>query len=473
MQTRSPALKREGIKMKKGRFWVLLLCALAVALELSPVVTASPFTGSSGSGKAAESPATVAMISQTDGAHVRYMNGDDQGLFQPEKALTRGELAQILYGIVADRPAVRPVLQDVPGDAWYAPAAETVIGLGLMTDDYGMFRPGDPATRAECAYALSRLLPGDAPLVDVFPDVWPGYWAYQDICRTVAQGLFYGDGTGNFRPDDSLRRCEAAAVFNRLLGRSPDIGTLAAWDGLRTFPDVPGSHWAYGEIMEATVTHRYTVDGSGERWLPAEGEAPAVAVTPPPSEAAGRPNGPQRIDGHLYWVSDGTFIRNQNMGGFYFNENGWYTTGDEELDGMLNELVDRLTTESMSRDEKLRALYNYVRDNFTYLKRPLIETGQTGWHAEYAKYFLTNGKGNCYNFSATYCLLCQELGLPAYTVVGSVLNSPHGWVEIVLDGEVYMFDTQLEWRYLHQYKKTGYDLFKMSPSKTPFQYTRS
>ena len=95
-----------------------------------------------------------------------------------------------------------------------------------MTDDYGMFRPGDPATRAECAYALSRLLPGDAPLVDVFPDVWPGYWAYQDICRTVAQGLFYGDGTGNFRPDDSLRRCEAAAVFNRLLGRSPDIGTV-------------------------------------------------------------------------------------------------------------------------------------------------------------------------------------------------------------------------------------------------------
>lgn len=459
--------------MKKRKSWIFLPCALAIALGLAPIVLASQFTGSDGSGnEAAESPAAVAMISQEAGAHVKYMNGDSQGLFQPEKALTRGELAQVLYEIVADRPAVRPVFADVPRDAWYAPAVEVAAGLGLMTDDYGIFRPGDPATRAECAYALSQLLPGDAPLVDVFPDVWPGYWAYQAICRTAGQGLFYGDGAGNFRPNDSLRRCEAVAVFNRLLGRSPDIGTLAAREGLCAFPDVPSSHWAYGEIMEATVTHRYTVDGSGgESWLSAEGEAPAVVVTPPPSEAAGLPDGPQRIDGHLYWVSGGTFIRNQNMSGLYFNENGWYTTGDEELDGLLNELVDRLTTESMTRDEKLRTLFNYVRDNFTYLKRPLIEKGQTGWEAEYALFFLKNGKGNCYSFSATYCLLCQELGLPAYCVVGRALNSPHGWVEIELDGSTYIFDTQLAWRYLHDWGKSGYDFFKIPITNTPVKYT--
>ena len=51
-------------------------------------------------------------------------------------------------------------------------------------------------------------------------------------------------------------------------------------------------------------------------------------------------------------------------------------------------------------------------------------------------------------------------------------NSPHGWVEINLDGTTYMFDTQLEWRYLHDYGQGGYDLFMMLPSRTPFVYLR-
>ena len=127
---------------------------------------------------------------------------------------------------------------------------------------------------------------------------------------------------------------------------------------------------------------------------------------------------------------------------------------------------------SWTRDEKLEALFNYVRDNYTYLKRPLISKGQTGWEPEYALYFLQNGKGNCYSFSAAYCLLCRELGLPAYTVVGSALNSPHGWVEIVLDGSPYIFDPQLAWRYLHDWDRSGYSFFKQPAGNTTVQYTR-
>ena len=65
-----------------------------------------------------------------------------------------------------------------------------------------------------------------------------------------------------------------------------------------------------------------------------------------------------------------------------------------------------------------------------------MSKGQTGWEAAYAEEFLNLGRGNCYSFSATYCLLARELGLPAYTVVGGLgaSNSPHGWVEMELDG---------------------------------------
>ena len=128
----------------------------------------------------------------------------------------------------------------------------------------------------------------------------------------------------------------------------------------------------------------------------------------------------------------------------------------------------------MARDEKLRALYNYVRDNFTYLKRPLVDKDQTGWEPEYASAFLSMGKGNCFSFSALFCLLAREVGQPAYPVVGKLGKnaSPHGWVEMALDGAVYMFDPQLEWRYLHDYGKSGYDLFKVLPQDARFIYAR-
>ena len=404
----------------------------------------------------------IVLAPQEHGSHTPYMNGYAQGLFRPERALTRAELAKMLYEVVENRQPLGFLLSDVPDNAWYTPAVETVVALGLMQESAGTFRPDDPATRAECAYALSMLLPGSGETSPSagFPDVLPGHWAYDANCRTAAHGLFQGDDTGNFRPEAGLKRCEAVKVFNVLLGRSPDRQTLSTKAGLPAFADVPRTHWAYYDIMEAAVEHQYSTTASGETW------------THVATEAEGLPNGPVRMDGRLRWVVDGAFARNSTMGGLYFDANGYYTTGDAELDVTLNALVEKLTTATMTRDEKLRALYNYCRDNFTYLKRSLIEKGQTGWEPGRAKFFLANGKGNCYDFSATYCLLCRELGLPAYTVVGRVLNGPHGWVEIQLDGQVYMFDPQLEWRYRHQYKRPEYNLFKMSPNNTPFVYSR-
>lgn len=467
--------------MKKRKLGIILSCGILAALALTLTAAASQFTwdrpeegiAPGVTARAAEPGRTAAvmMIPQTQGVHLKYMNGDEQGLFQPEKALTRGELAQILYEITVDRPAAAPGFLDVPGDAWYAQAAQAAVGLGLMTDDLGYFRPSDPATRAECACALSQLLPYDAPLVDAFTDVWPGYWAYQAICRTAGQGLFYGDGTGEFRPNDSLSRCEAVTVFNRLLGRSPDLQTLSVRTDLYAFPDVPRGHWAYGEVMEAAVTHQYagTATGAAERWTSAVAEAPAAAqpvADGPRKDAEGLPDGPQRIDGHLCWVVDGVFTKSCKMDGLAFDENGWYTTGDAELDEMLNSVVNELVDESMTRDEQLRVLYDYVVKNYTYLARPLVSKGAKGWEPEYAKFFLKNGKGNCFSYAAAYCLLCQELGLPAYTVVGTSGGSAHGWVEIFLDGNTYMFDPELQWYYNNKTSK-NFNLFKMLPARVP------
>lgn len=484
--------------MKQRKMGRLAAWVAMIALALTLPAAASSYWGDGGDQPAPdwadsvsglERTAPVMLIPQKDGEHASYMNGTGQGRFQPGRVVTRAELAQMLNAVVMDFPESVPTYSDVAWEAWYAPAVERVTGLGLMTGTEDRFRPGDPATRAECAAALALLIPYDAAGSGSFPDVGPDHWACEAISRTAGQGLMCGDERGNFRPDDSLLRCEAAVVFNRLLGREPDMWAIKNLSGVQYFSDVSPDHWAYGEIVEATVSHRWTsnMDGS-EGWVSAEVPSDAVPISTPdpvfdpipdpepaPSggpSAAGLSDGAHRIDGRLYWVRGGEFVRDETVNALYFDENGCYTTGNADLDEQLNAIIEELTDDSMTRDQKLEALFNYCRDNFRYLKRPLISKDQTGWELDYALYFLQNGKGNCYNFSAAYCLLCRELGLPAYTVVGRALDSPHGWVECELDGTTYIFDPQLAWRYLHDWGKPDYNFFMQPADKTTVKYSR-
>ena len=126
----------------------------------------------------------------------------------------------------------------------------------------------------------------------------------------------------------------------------------------------------------------------------------------------------------------------------------------------------------MTRDQKLRALYNYVRDNFTYLSRKHLQKGADGWQVSYATQFFNTRKGNCYSFSSALCFLYREIGMPAYTYIGEAgiySLADHCWVEIPLDGQTYIFDTQLEHRYRYD---NGWDwsLFMITVENAPLMY---
>lgn len=405
-----------------------------------------------------KSPSTLTIKT---GAHTKYMSGVNDGLFHPSQPLTRAEMAQMLYNIVAERPNTGTSFSDVPSTAWYAPAVSAMAGLGVL-EGYsdGSFRPTQAITRAESAAALAQLIP-TGQSAKTFRDVPAGHPSYDAISAVGGYGLFNGDDNGNFNPSADFQRAEAAVVFNKLLGRVPDSSAIYS-RSLRYFPDVPTSHWAYGQIMEASTSHGHTPTSYGELWRDIQTEPVPLA------------DGFYRILGRLYCVSGGQFLRSTTLDCFTFDNEGRYTTGDAELDDKLNSLVEKYTNDSMTRDQKLRALYNYCRDNFSYLKRPLVAAGATDWEPEYAAGFLSMKKGNCYSFSSLYCLLARNVGQPAYTVVGGLGKkaSPHGWVEIRLDGTVYLFDPQLEWRYVHDYGRKSHNLFKVLEKNAPHVYTK-
>lgn len=434
--------------MKRNHVLVALLAALLL------------FQAGSVGMAAEESHAPLRLNTQS---HAAFMSGREDGLFHPDDALTRAEAAQIVYALLADPPQEAASYTDVAASDWYSHPVGVLGRQGLLRpDDSGCIRPNAVITRAEFAWMLSAFLPTGLQ-GELFSDVPADYWAADAITAVSMFGVFSGYEDGTFRPEDKLTRAEAASVLDRLLGRTADLAALDAAGTVSIFPDVPPDFWAYGPIMEAAVSHVYAAGADGqETW---------AQVTPRPTVLA---EGFHTIGGRLYRVQDGVILRSATVDAFTFDAAGRYTTGSESLDQRLMEIVAETTNGSMTRNQKLRALYNYVRDNYTYLKRPLVDKDAAGWENDYAEEFFRTGRGNCFSYSAAFCLLARQLGLPARTVVGKLGTrtvQDHGWVEIPLDGKTYLFDTELEWSYLNKYKQAR-DLFMVDPDNAPFTYSR-
>lgn len=396
--------------------------------------------------------------------HIKYMDGYSDGLFHPNDNLTKGQVAQILYNLLLEKPAATRTFSDVPETSAFYQAACAMAELDIMSaDSNGNFYPNETMSRAYFAVILTNFISApDGEISKTFPDVPESHWAYNAINTVVYWGYFSGDANGNFRPSDPLTRAAAAAVFNRVLNRQPDESTILSASNIRIFPDVTHYHWAYYHIMEATAAHTYTIDESGaEHW---------TAITDSKTVLS---DGYQRINGWLYRVQNGQFLRSTSVDGFTYDVDGRYTTGIAELDQRLNAIVEERTNDSMTLDQKLYALYTFVRDGHSYLSRPHVTKGTVGWEVSYALEFLQKGKGNCFSFSATYRELTRELGLASISTIGVVgaRRSPHSWVEINLNGTLYLFDTELDMAYR---KKGNYsfNFFKMTYRTVPFYYAK-
>lgn len=57
-----------------------------------------------------------------------------------------------------------------------------------------------------------------APVVPTFPDVAPGYWAFQEIEALAASGITTGFPDGTFRPTAAVTRAQMATFLARALG---------------------------------------------------------------------------------------------------------------------------------------------------------------------------------------------------------------------------------------------------------------
>lgn len=108
----------------------------------------------------------------------------------------------------------------------------------------------------------------------------------------------------------------------------------------------------------------------------------------------------------VFSTESGALLCNGSWHDFQFDDQGYYTTGDAELDGYVEEALAACTDETMTQAEKLYAAYCYVR-SFGYLGRNstiYVKTMSPTQASAYAKKIFSTGKGDCYNFAAAFII---------------------------------------------------------------------
>ncbi len=200
--------------------------------------------------------------------HVQYMTGYPDGSFGPGQNMTRAEAAQMFYALLLDQNVPHTVsFSDVPADAWYAEAVNTLASLGMINGyPDGAFRPDAPITRAEfCVIALAFAYEPEDFDCD-FRDVSTSDWFYDYVAQATSYGWISG-ADRSFRPNECITRAEVSVIVNNMLGRVADEDYIDRHeDELNTFPDVKPSHWAYYSIMETANSHDYTKNNGNENW---------------------------------------------------------------------------------------------------------------------------------------------------------------------------------------------------------------
>ena len=164
-----------------------------------------------------------------------FMNGYKDGTFKPEQAITRKEAILTMAKLLVKKTDIegtyttdyKDIKEDDKNYCYYA----YMERCGFMPEFGDKLEPQKAITRGE----FVELLLDPAHTTDglAIADVKESNDSYKKICYAITQGIFSLDADGNFNPDESVTRGEAAKAFCVLLGKTTPIESAK-----KTFSDV-------------------------------------------------------------------------------------------------------------------------------------------------------------------------------------------------------------------------------------------
>ena len=134
------------------------------------------------------------------------------------------------------------------------------------------------------------------------------------------------------------------------------------------------------------------------------------------------------------------------------------TTKDRTLFRALK-IVTKVTDNSMSKSEKLKAVWNHLRSAYGECNPRNPEYFGTDWPEVYANDIFVDGTGNCFSYAAAFAYLAKAVG---YSECYACSSGGHGWSEI--DGLVY----DAEWS-MHNFNYSYYALSYDTRTDVPYK----
>jgi len=171
------------------------------------------------------------------GFDMGLIQGFGPNILKPENPLTRAQFAQIFLNIFNFNETANNTFSDVKTSAWYAKAVMAAKKAGIINGyDNGLFSPEKAITRQEAITMIGRAFeykPADNMAYKKFHDyTLIKEWASSYISALTELNILVGKGDGKLHPDDKITRAEGVKIICSIVdglvnAKSPTMNGLS------------------------------------------------------------------------------------------------------------------------------------------------------------------------------------------------------------------------------------------------------
>ncbi len=154
-------------------------------------------------------------------------NGINETTFAPDKGMTRGMLVTVLHNLENNPESFQTrSFGDVTADTWCADAIHWASNSGIISGySSGQFGPNDAITREQLAVILYRYMgtPSHSYQELTFFDIQDlSAFAQEAMMWAVEEGIISGKSGNMLNPQGTATRAQVATMLMRLVGRAAE-----------------------------------------------------------------------------------------------------------------------------------------------------------------------------------------------------------------------------------------------------------
>ena len=171
-------------------------------------------------------------------------------------------------------------------------------------------------------------------------------------------------------------------------------------------------------------------------------------------------SGYQKINGKRYYYnSKGEVVKNTIVGskreGWYYADKNGVCCESEEMRHAAEYMMTYCKGNTLN--ERMKTGFLYMAKNFPY-HRTYDHPKKAADLPALAIDLFKNKKGNCFRYAAAFACTARIAGYRSRVVIGDTLGSPHGWVEVLVNGKWLICDPDAQ---LPGYKVPDYKPYMM------------